>query len=140
MTGHAADQQRGNTTVAPPGIPHPDSTDRWLVPPWPADVEVIELVQHFQKFRPAIHAGSEIQAVYYSRYAAVLAAIPSGDIAESLPWRWFTGLLGAVSRAAVSAEAEAEHETALNAAQTSMQLTLVRTLGLNTRPIEGQAL
>lgn len=71
MTGHPADKQRGKTTITPPGIPHPDSTDRWLVPPWPADVEVVELGQHFQKFRPAIHAGSAIQAAYYSRYAAV---------------------------------------------------------------------
>jgi hypothetical protein len=140
MTGHPADKQRGKTTITPPGIPHPDSTDRWLVPPWPADVEVVELAQHFQKFRPAIHAGSAIQAAYYSRYAAVLAATSSGDIAESLPWQWFTELLGSVSRAAVSAEAEVEHEAALKAAQTSLQLTLVRTLGLNTRPIEGKAL
>jgi hypothetical protein len=140
MTGHPADQQHGKKTRTLHGIRHPDGTDRWLVPPWPADVEVVELVQHFQRFRPAVHAGSAIQAAYYSRYATVLAARSSGDIAESLPWRWFTELLGAVSRAAVSAGAEAEHEAALNAAQTSMRLTLVRTLGLNTRPIEGQAL
>jgi hypothetical protein len=142
MTGHTADQQHGTKTATAAGVPHPDGTDRWLVPPWRTDAELVELVQHFQRFQPAIHAGSAIHAAYYSRYATVLAATSSGDIAESLPWRWFTELLGAVSRAAVSAgaEAEADHEAALNAAQASMQLTLVRALGLNTRPIEGQAL
>jgi hypothetical protein len=119
-----------------PGVHHPDGSGRWLVPPWPADADVHELVQHFQRFRPAVHAGSAIQAAYYSGYAAVLGATSSGDIAEALPWKWFTELLGSVSRAATSAEAE--HEAALDAAQASMQLTLVRTLGLNTRPIEGQ--
>jgi hypothetical protein len=139
MTGYPADHQRGMRAVTSAGVPHPDGAARWLVPPWPADVDIVELVQHFQRFRPSIHAGSAIQAAYYSRYAAVLAATSSGDIAESLPSRWFAELLGSVSRAAVSAEAEAEHEAALNAAQASMQMTLIRTLGLNGHPIEGRA-
>jgi hypothetical protein len=120
------------------GIRHPDGSGRWLVPPWPTDADVTQLVQHFQRFQPAVHAGSAIQAAYYSGYAAVLGATSSGDIAAALPWKWFTELLGSVSRAATSAAAE--HEAALDAAQASMQLTLVRTLGLNTRPIDGQAL
>jgi hypothetical protein len=120
------------------GIPHPDNTGRWLVPPWLADATAHELVQHFQRFRPAVHACSAIQAAYYSGYARALAITSSGDIAESQPWRWFTELLGSIGRAAASAEAE--HEEALDAAQKSMQFTLVRTLGLNSLPIEGQAL
>jgi hypothetical protein len=119
------------------GIRHPDGSGRWLVPPWPTDADVTQLVQHFQRFQPALHACSAIQAAYYAGYAAVLGATSSGDIAEALPWKWFTELLGSVSRAATSAAAE--HESVLDAAQASMQLTLVRTLGLNTRPIDGQA-
>jgi hypothetical protein len=119
------------------GVRHPTRPDAWLVPPWPADTGLHELVQHFQRFQPAVHACSAIQAAYYSRYAAVLAATPSGDMAGELSWQWFSELLSAVNRAATSAEAE--HEATLDAAQKSMQFTLVRTYGLNTGPIEGQA-
>jgi hypothetical protein len=85
-----------------------------------------------------VHASSAIQAAYYSCYAAVLAATPSGNLAGELSWPWFLELLSVVNRAATSAEAE--HEAALDAAQESLQFTLVRTFGLNTIPIEGQAL
>lgn len=126
------------TELDTPGIRHPDGSGRWLVPPWPADADVHELVQHFRRFQPALHACSAIQAAYYSRYAALLAATPSGDLAAMSSWQWFSELLSAVNRAATSAEAE--HEAELDAAQKSFQFSLVRTYGLNTRPIDGQAL
>jgi hypothetical protein len=119
------------------GIRHPDGSGRWLVPPWPTDAGVCELVQHFQRFQPALHASSAIQAAYYGRYAAVLAATPSTDLAGELSWRWFTELLGAVNCAATSAQAE--HAATLEAAQASLQLSLVRTCGLNNKSIPGQA-
>lgn len=126
---------------AAPGIPHPDDSGRWLVPPWPAETGAHQLVQHFQRFQPAVHAGSAIQAAYYSGYAAVLAATPSGELAETLSWQWYAQLLSAISRAAASAEAEqaAEAEAALDTAKTSMQLSLVRMYGLNSLPVDGQA-
>jgi hypothetical protein len=122
---------------AAPGIRHPDDAARWLVPPWPADAQVHDLVQHFQRFQPAIHASPAIQVAYYYRYAAVLAAIPSGDLASALSYQWYAELLGAITRAAASAEAE--EEAALDNAKASMQLSLVRMFGLNSLPIEGQA-
>lgn len=124
--------------TAAPGIPHPDGSGRWLVPPWPLDVAVTELVQHFQRYQPAVHACSAIQAAYYSGYAAVLAATPSGKLAETLSWQWYAQLLSAISRAAASAEAE-QAEAALDTAKTSMQLSLVRMFGLNSLPVDGQA-
>jgi hypothetical protein len=120
-----------------PGIRHPDDSGRWLVPPWPADVTVCQLVQHFTRFEPALHACSAIQAAYYGRYAAVLAATPTTDLLSQFSWQWYEGLLSAVNRSATSAEAE--HLATLDAAQRTMQLTLVRALGLNTHPIDGHA-
>ena len=127
---------------ARPGIPHPDGSGRWLVPPWPADVAVTQLVQHFQRFQPAMHAGSAIQAAYYSGYAAVLAATPSGELAETLSWQWYAQLLSAITRAAASAEAEhaEQAEAALDTAKVSLQFSLVRMFGLNSLPVDGQAL
>ena len=124
------------------GIRHPDGSGRWLVPPWPADAEVHELVQHFQRFQPAVHAKPAIQAAYYSAYADVLAATPSGELAETLSWQWYSELLSAITRAAASAEAEqaTAAEAALDTAKSSMQLSLVRMFGLNSLPVEGQAL
>ena len=123
---------------AQPGIRHPDDPGRWLVPPWPTDASARELVQHFQRFQPAIHAVSAIQAAYYSRYAAELAAVPSGELADGLSYKRYGELLGAINRAAASAEAE--HEAMLDAAQQSLQFSLVRMFGLNSQPVEGQAL
>lgn len=123
---------------AAPGIPHPDGSGRWLVPPWPADIDVQALVQHFQRFQPATHASSAIQTAYYARYADVLAATSSGDLAGELSYQWYAELLRAVNRAATSAAAE--HEAMLDAAQQSLQFSLVRMFGLNSIPIEGQAL
>ena len=120
-----------------PGIPHPDGSGRWLVPPWPYDAGVHDVVRHFQRFQPANHACSAIQAAYYSRYAAILAATSTVDLLDEFSWRWYQELLSAVHRSAESAEAE--HEQALDTAQKTIQLTLVRTLGINSRPIEGQA-
>jgi hypothetical protein len=119
------------------GIRNPVIPDAWLVPPWPVEARVHELVQHFHRFQPAIHACSAIQAAYYSRYAAVLAAMPTAGLLDTFSWRWYEELLSAVHRCAESAEAE--HEQALDSAQQTIQLTLVRTLGINSRPIEGQA-
>lgn len=126
------------TELPPPGIPHPDDAKRWLVPPWPAESAVHDLVQHFQRFQPAIHARSAIQVAYYSRYAAELAAIPSGELADGLSYKRYGELLSAINRAAASAEAE--HEALLDASQKSLQFSLVRMFGLNDKPIEGQAL
>ncbi len=126
------------TELPPPGIPHPDDAKRWLVPPWPADSITHDLVQHFQRFQPAVHASSEIQVAYYSRYAAELAAIPSGDLSDGLSYQRYGDLLGAINRAAASAEAE--HEVLLDAAQQSLQFSLVRMFGLNSHPADGQAL
>jgi hypothetical protein len=126
------------TELPPPGIPHPDNAKRWLVPPWPADSTVHDLVQHFQRFAPAMHASPTIQAAYYSRYAAELAATPSGDLASALSYQRYGELLSAITRAASSAEAE--HEHTLDQAKATMQLSLVRMFGLNSLPIEGQAL
>jgi hypothetical protein len=126
------------TNTDAPGIRHPDDPARWLVPPWPADLTTHELVQHFQRFQPAMHACSAIQVAYYSRYAAELAAIPSGELADGLSYKRYGELLSAIHRAAASAAAE--HEALLDAAQQSVQFSLVRMFGLNSLPIEGQAL
>jgi hypothetical protein len=124
------------------GIRHPLHPATWLVPPWPADAAVHELVQHFQRFQPAVHASSAIQVAYYSRYAAELAAIPSGELADGLSYTRYGELLSAITRAAASAEAEqaAEAEAALDTAKTSLQFSLVRMFGLNSLPVDGQAL
>ena len=124
------------------GIRHPVRPDTWLVPPWPTDAAVTQLVQHFQRFQPAVHASSGIQAAYYSGYAAVLAATPSGDLAETLSWQWYAQLLSAITRAAASAEAEqaAEAEAVLDTAKVSLQFSLVRMFGINSLPVDGQAL
>jgi hypothetical protein len=55
-----------------------------------------------------------------------------------LSYRWYGELLHAITQAATSAEAE--HEHALDQAKSTMQLSLVRMFGLNSCPIEGQAL
>ena len=121
-----------------PGIRHPDGSGRWLVPPWPAEAGVCDVVRHFQRFQPAIHAGSAIQAAYYSRYTAVLAATPTADLLGEFSWRWYEELLKAVHQSAESAQDE--YQATLDNAQKTLQLTLVRTLGVNDHPIEGQAL
>ena len=138
MTSTENDFGQRERAVRPPGIPHPDDSGRWLVPLWPADATVQALVAHFQRFQPAIHACPAIQVAYYSRYAAELAAIPSGDLASALSYQWYAELLGAINRTAASAAVE--EEAALDNAKASMQLSLVRMFGLNSMPIEGQAL
>ena len=120
------------------GIPHPDNPTGWLVPPWPAEALTHDLVQHFRRFQPAVDASPAIQVAYYTRYAAELAATPSGELADVVSYRAYGELLAAITQAAASAQAE--QEAMLGAAKHSVQLSVVRMLGLNCRPIDGQAL
>jgi hypothetical protein len=121
----------------PTGIRNPDQPDQWSVPPWPPQATVGEVVRHFSRFPLRQTASSAALAAYYQGYAAVLAKAPTYELQNAFAWEWYQSLLRCVADAAASAEAE--HHASLKEAQASMQLTLVRTLGLNSQPIPGQA-
>lgn len=71
------------------GVPHPDKPGLWLVPPWPADATVHDVVRHFSDFPVWDEQNSAVMRAYYEGYVAAFAAAPTHELVHPMAWRWY---------------------------------------------------
>jgi hypothetical protein len=86
----------GTTT----GIPNPDKPGHWLVPPWPNDASVNDVVRHFLRFHPWDNTNTAHLVAYFEGYAAALDTTPLGKPADTLHQHWCVDMRDCVRQCA----------------------------------------
>jgi hypothetical protein len=72
----------------PTGIRDPVAPSIWLVPPWPVDASVSEIVRHFLRFETRYSASPFAKLAYFEEYAAALSAAPKFELGELVATCW----------------------------------------------------
>lgn len=74
---------------------------RWVVPPWPNNAGVHEIVRQFVRFNPLYRCVEEAdEKAYYLGYQQALDTASTHDLTCDLAWRWYGELRHCVARCA----------------------------------------
>lgn len=91
------------------GIRSVDRPGWWVVPPWPDNVGVHDVVRHFLRFDPLVFPLSRSEAdvkAYYVGYLWALDTASTDDLTCGPAWRWYHELRDCVAEAITERECD----------------------------------
>jgi hypothetical protein len=108
-----------NRTTETTGIRSASRPGWWVVPPWPDNASVHEIVRQFLRFDPLLSPfrwSDEDEKAFYVGYQRALDSACTDDLTCAVAWRWYDELQDCVARcvarymddAATDAESERE--------------------------------